>query len=87
MTPNPPEVAESALPKVALICSLVGLLFPPLLLLGLALGSFALVSKKGSRMQALLSVVIPLAALVIFGILFAVQWPKYQAALEAAKAH
>ena len=77
MTPRPPR--ESALPLVGILCSGVGLLFPPLLLVGLGIGIAALVTKKGSQVQAVLAVLVPLVAMTIFGVLLVIALPKFRA--------
>ncbi|MBS1151048.1 MAG: Type pilin PilA [Myxococcaceae bacterium] len=78
--------AQSPLPLVAVICSGVGLMFPPLLIVGLGLGIVALKRKQGSQVQAVLAVAIPLLAAMIFGILAVTALPKYRAALAQRKA-
>ena len=82
MTPAPPPARESSLPLVGIILSGVGLIFPPLLIAGLLVGVVALAQKKGSQVQAVLAVLIPLVASTIFGILLVVALPKYRAQVE-----
>lgn len=83
MTPNPPAArTPSSLPIVALVFSVLGFCLPPLLLVGIVLGVIALVQAKGSQVQAIIAVVLPVIAIPILGILAAIAVPnfmKYQA--------
>ena len=78
--PNPePTRRGSSLPIAGLVCSGLGLMFPPLLIIGLVLGLVSVVQKKGSPMQSRLAVAIPLVAMLIFGGLFVT---KYRAEIQ-----
>jgi hypothetical protein len=69
-----------------MIVSGLGLIVPPLLLVGLVIGIVALVKKKGNPVLAILAVLIPLVAALIFAILFAIAAPRYREQLQKAKA-
>lgn len=85
MTPQPqqPSSAESsALPVVALVLAIVGLCFPPLLVVAIVLAIVVLVKshepayapRKGLAIAAL---IIPLAAVPVVGVLAAIAIPNF----------
>jgi hypothetical protein len=86
VTPGPePTRRGSSLPIVGLVCSGLGLMFPPLLIVGLTLGIISVVQKKGSPMQSALAVAIPVVAMLIFGVLLATRLERRQGPDVASK--
>lgn len=72
----------SALPTVALVLSLVGVCFPPLMLVGLVLGIVGLVNvgkdpAYGGKTQSIIAIVLAPLALLSLGILAAVAIPNF----------
>jgi type IV pilus assembly protein PilA len=65
------------MPIVALVCSVIGFCFPPLLLVGIVLGIVCLVQAKGSQGPAIAAVVLPVVAIPIVGILAAIAIPNF----------
>ncbi len=91
MTPQVPQQPRtpSSLPIIALVCSVVGLCFPPLLIIGVVLGIICLVQKKGSQVLGIASVAMAALAVPIFGILAAIAIPnfmKFQAQSKQSEA-
>jgi len=74
--PQPPNT-PSSMPVVALVLSVFGFCLPPLLLVGIVLGVVSLLKKKGSQTAAIISVVLPVAALPVMGILAAIAIPNF----------
>ncbi len=83
MSQEAPAPAASSLPLVGMVVSGLGLIVPPLLIVGLAIGVVALVRKKGSPMLGALAVLIPLVALMIFALLFLTAVPRYRTQLSS----
>src|ERR1700690_2898460 len=78
MTPQPPNPRlPSSLPIVALVFTVLGFCLPPLLIIGVILGIIALVQGKGSLPVAIVSVVLPVAAIPVIGILAAIAIPNF----------
>jgi len=86
---EPQPRTPSSLPVVALVCSVIGLCFPPLLVVGVVLGIICLVQKKGSQALGLISVLMAALAVPIFGVLAAIAIPnfiKFQARSKQSEA-
>ena len=80
MTPQPPQASPrlpSSLPIVALVFSVLGFCFPPLLIVGVIIGIVALIQNKGSLAAGIVAVVLPVMAIPVVGILAAIAIPNF----------
>ena len=65
------------MPIVALVFTLLGFCLPPLLIVGVIIGIVALIQNKGSLAVAIVSVVLPVTAIPVIGILAAIAIPNF----------
>src|SRR4051794_6780422 len=67
----------SSLPIVGVVFSVLGVCFPPFLIVGAIIGIIALLQNKGSLPAGIVSLVLPVGAIPVIGILAAIAIPNF----------